>query len=218
MQPKINFVIGQGSHAGGKFVQQFSALHGQSIRKLQPADLPEVSTEITASAHQPFFYTVNACYPTKSVFRNFCEQSGKPHFTQEMPLAVQRALQQGHAYLIIDSSNEGPFAAGNYLSELHEIAAQLNISPCQIFWLHQNLAFADYYSDWADRRQIAATDRLRIRYYHSLLALFTRTLLQEHGESFQSGAYSADLSDPTRLRPKRFLCLNNTPRDRKSVV
>ncbi len=96
----INVMQAVGEHAGSQFFSQFPQLfkHHLEIITLQNQDVIE---------NDVFFYTVRVSNPVDSLLRKYCNDNGRKHFIDEIPLEVKKALVRGNAYLILDLSHEG---------------------------------------------------------------------------------------------------------------
>lgn len=131
------------------------------------------------------------------------------------PPAVLDALRNGRGLFVIDHSNEGFEPKRQALHVIHDRIAALGIPPRRVMFLTQNVRFEDRYEDWRRRLGSDAPERFNVGIYHCFLRQMStyaaRELIpsgefakrrQAHGAAIEAGA----------ARPKRFLCLNFTPR------
>lgn len=133
----------------------------------------------------------------------------------DAPPSVLEALRNGRGLFVIDHSNEGMEPKNHTLKLLHDRFSALGIPTERVLLLTQNMRFEDGYNEWIHRQGDSAPKQFQVAIYHCFLrqlATYAEKDLGPAGElSRRVVDYNASI-DSGASRPKRYLCLNFTPR------
>ena len=126
---------------------------------------------------------------------------------------IVRALRDRRAALIFDTSNEGGKFVARHMAILHDRLRELAICPGQVMYLTQNTLYARHYAAWA--RSVGISEPIKIGHYHCFLrqmANFVHSDMIASGEFERRRRVALEDVAACRVRSKRYMCLNFTPR------
>jgi hypothetical protein len=188
------------------------------FQKLLPTKFSKVSGDaidiFSRKKYKNCVYFLNISAPKAQMLDGYCEEHKLMTVYERIPERIRSLLQRGECTLVLEAANEGHLFSIPYAMAIHHLIDRIGCQTQQVVYATQNHFYLDKYNDWCNCNNISKNNRFRVVVTHVNLIL----MVIKYGLAKKKIWSLDEKKSLSRLRPQKWLCLNNIPRGHRTFL